>query len=138
MIKKNGPCRWVPYENVPYAVKENVMYIGKGENTLTFDLDKLQHDVETVIHVCQDESGTLHGYIDIAGEVPPNCVARIIIPPGYYEVYDTGETQKNATTGKDEPVMARRKITVDADNCTIERNGCFFPILAADEKKEEE
>ncbi len=131
MIEKKKTLTWEPYGYVPYGVKETTLFVGKGENLLSFDMDELQHDVETIIHICQDTDGTLHGYIDYDGEIPPYCVARVTIPAGKYEIYDTGEKQKNPTTGKMEPVMAQRKVPVDTENCVIELFGSFFPIEKA-------
>lgn len=135
MIEVDYPLKWEPYGHVPYGVKDTTLLVGQGENLLQFNLDEMQKDGETIIRIYQDKQGTLYDIVDAQHyDNPPYLVARVTIPPGQYEVYDTGETQKNQVTGKKAKAQAIRKRTVDVENCKIERCGSWFPL----EKKEEE
>ncbi|MDD6119398.1 MAG: hypothetical protein PUB57_02550 [Selenomonadaceae bacterium] len=139
MIEVDYPLKWEPYGHVPYGVKDSTLYVGKGENLLQFDLDAMQKEGETVILIYQDKQGTLYDIVDAQQyDNPAYLVARVTIPPGQYEVYDTGETRTNQATGKKGKVQARKKLPVDVENCKIERCGSWFKLEQEEQKEEEE
>ena len=114
-------ARWQKKVYAPYGVEGSVLFIGKGENTISIDLETEQKDWARSICVAQDYSGTL------TLENAPKTAALIDIPPARWQLVETGELNE-----KDEPIKVMEKIPVDVDNCTL----TLFPLDYPLEKEE--
>ena len=111
--------KWQKCNYVPYGVQGSVFFAGKGENTVSIDLETAQQDRSTTLMISQDYSGTL-----MVGEGPLTA-ALIDIPAARTQLVETGELNE-----KDEPIKVVEKIPVDVDNCTL----TLFPLEYALEK----
>lgn len=105
--------KWQKCNYVPYGVQGSVFFAGKGENTISIDLETAQQDRSTTLMISQDYSGTL-----TVGEGPLTA-ALIDIPAARTQLVETGELNE-----KDEPIKVVEKIPVDVDNCTL----TLFPL----------
>jgi len=105
--------KWQKCNYVPYGVQGSVFFAGKGENTVSIDLEAAQQDRSTTLMISQDYSGTL-----MVGEGPLTA-ALIDIPAARTQLVETGELNE-----KDEPIKVVEKIPVDVDNCTL----TLFPL----------
>lgn len=105
--------KWRKCDYTPHGVEGSVLFIGKGENTISIDLETEQKDWARSIRVAQDYSGTL------TLENASKTAALIDIPPARWQLVETGELNE-----KDEPIKIMEKIPVDVDNCTL----TLFPL----------
>ena len=108
-------ARWQKKTYVPYGVEGSVLFFGKGENTVSIDLEAEQQDGAVAFQINQDYNGNL-----IVGE-GPLAVAYLEIPAEKTQLVDTGEVNE-----KNEPVMKVEKIPVDVDNCSL----TLYPLQA--------
>lgn len=70
---------------VPYAVDGITITFGMDDNKITIDASAYQSDMQVMVDVYQDDSGTLtleKGFF---------YVATVVIPPAKYDLIDTGE-----------------------------------------------
>lgn len=123
MLIDKVPVKWGKPEYVPFSVEGTTLYVGKGENTVSVDLQQTQQDTSQTIYVMQDYSGTLGIGFD-AGVMP---VLIADIPPYKTQYVDTGT--KN---DKDEEVFAPERIPVDVDNIQFTLLPMQYPLEAAD------
>lgn len=122
----------------PHGVKETTLFIGSGENVVSLDMEASQTDVAQHYMVRQDCMGTLHMYHE-GDRIPDEQqypAAYIDIPPAFYEIVDTGETKENSSTGEQEPVKERRKISVDVENITLTLPALSYPVENTSKKNE--
>lgn len=106
-------ARWQKKTYVPFGVQDSTLFLGKGENTVSVDLEAEQGDRSKSIQISQEYDGTL-----VVGSGPLD-IAVIDIPPEKTQLVDTGEVNE-----KDEPIKRIEKIPVDVDNCTL----TLFPL----------
>ena len=109
---------------VPFGVQESTLFIGKGENTVSIDLEKEQADSETVLDVTQDYGGTL----EVGGDGAYLAV-RVKIPPAQHIMVDTGKKDD-----KDKEVFRVEKVPVDIENVMVDLLPLYFPL----EKEQED
>lgn len=119
MFIKKHPKKWGKSEYVPYRFEGYVLYIGKGENVVSLDIEALQRDVAVDFDICQDYMGN----ICINEGVAP--LMRLTIEPYRTEIYDTGEVND-----KDEPVMAKRILPPDVENIECDLYPVQYPLEA--------
>lgn len=115
--------KWGKPEYVPFKVDGTTLFVGRGENTVSVNLQEAQQDTAQRIYVMQDYSGTLEIGFD-AGVMP---VLIADIPPYKTQYVDTGK--KN---DKDEEVFAPERIPVDVDNIQFTLLPMQYPLEAAD------
>ena len=113
--------KWCKCEYAPYGVEGSLLFIGKGENMVSIDLETEQQDQAKSIRVAQEYSGTL-----TLSDAPKTAVI-VDIPPVRSQLVETGELNE-----KDEPIKVVKKIPVDVDNCTL----TLFPLEYPLEKEE--
>lgn len=106
----------------PFGVQEGILYIGKGENTVSIDLESEQEDSEKVIDVTQDYNGTL-----TVGGNDPFLAVRVKIPPAKTELVDTGKKDDQK-----KEVFKMVKVPVDVENVTVELLPLYFSIEQED------
>lgn len=123
MLIDKIPEKWGKPEYVPFKVNGTTLFVGKGENTVSVDLQETQQDTAQRIYVMQDYGGTLGIGFD-AGVMP---VLIADIPPYKTQYVDTGT--KN---DKDEEVFAPKRIPVDVDNIQFTLLPMQYPLEAAD------
>lgn len=129
MLIDKIPEKWGKPEYVPFNVDGTTLFVGKGENTVSVDLQKAQQDTAQRIYIMQDYSGTLVVGFD-AGVMP---VLIADIPPYKTHYVDTGT--KN---DKDGEVFAPERIPVDIDNVQFTLLPMQYPLEAADTTASEE
>ena len=59
MFIRKHPKKWGKSEYVPYRFEGYVLFIGKGENVVSLDIEELQRDVAVDFDICQDYMGTI-------------------------------------------------------------------------------
>lgn len=118
MFIKKVTKKWRKCEYVPYGVEGSVLFVGRGENTVSIDLEAEQADRAKLIRVAQDYSGTL-----VFENSKYRTALLLDIPPERTRLVETGELNE-----KDEPIKIVEKIPVDVDNCTITLFPLDFPL----------
>ncbi len=112
--------KWQKCNYVPYGVQGSVFFAGKGENTVSIDLEEAQQDRSTTVIISQDYSGTL-----TVGDGPLTA-ALIDIPAAKTQLVETGEL-----SDKDEPIKVVEKIPVDVENCSLTLFPLEYPVEKA-------
>ena len=113
--------KWRKCEYAPHGVEGSMLFIGKGENTVSIDLEAEQADRAKSIRIAQDYSGSL------VFSDRYHTAAVVDIPPARTQLVETGELNE-----KNEPIKILEKIPVDVDNCTL----TLFPLDYPLEKEE--
>ena len=109
--------KWRKCEYAPHGVEGSLLFIGKGANTVSIDLETEQKDWARSIRIAQDYGGSL------VFSNKYHTAAFVDIPPARYQLVETGELNE-----KDEPIKIMEKIPVDVDNCTLTLYPLDYPL----------
>lgn len=121
MLIDKIPEKWGKPKYAPFKVDGTTLFVGKGENTVSVDLQEAQQDTAQQIYIMRDYSGTLGIGFD-AGVMP---VLIADIPPYKTQYVDTGTTNDNG-----EDVFAPERIPVDVDNVQFTLLPMQYPLEA--------
>lgn len=105
MLIEKIPVTWGKAEYVPFTIDGTMLNAGKGENTVSLDLEEAQSDTAVTIDIMQDYDGTLSMDKGILS------VMTIAIPPAREKLVETGETND-----KGESAYKVEKVPVDVEN----------------------
>lgn len=123
MLIDKVPVKWGKPEYVLFSVEGTTLYVGKGENTVSVDLQQTQQDTSQTIYIMQDYSGTLG--IGLDAGVMPVLIAEI--PPYKTQLVATGEQNE-----KGEDTYKPERIPVDVDNIQFTLYPMEYPLEAAE------
>ena len=123
MLIDKIPEKWGKPEYVPFKVDGTTLFVGKGENTVSVDLQEAQQDTAQRIYIMQDYSGTLG--IGFDAGVMPVLIAEI--PPYKTQLVATGEQNE-----KGEDTYKPERIPVDVDNIQFTLYPMEYPLEAAE------